>query len=81
MKRSGYMDMALRRSDPRYARILGKLGYSTRDMRSADQAVVPVNSDNDLADLRDEYQQFVGKRPFHGWDAPTLREKIAEAKG
>lgn len=33
-----------------------------------------------LSELRNEYQAVVGKRPFHGWDAETLRMKIAEAK-
>ena len=34
---------------------------------------------NELADLRAEYQRRVGKRPFNGWNATTLREKIAAA--
>lgn len=34
---------------------------------------------DELAELRAEYQEVVGKRPFYGWDAVTLREKIAEA--
>ncbi|NLS07616.1 hypothetical protein HGP14_30600 [Rhizobium sp. P32RR-XVIII] len=33
-----------------------------------------------LADLRKEYHDVLGKRPFHGWDAETLRAKIAEAR-
>ncbi|CDM56278.1 MULTISPECIES: hypothetical protein [Rhizobium] len=33
-----------------------------------------------LAVLRTEYQAVTGKRPFHGWDAETLKTKIAEAK-
>lgn len=66
----------------RDANILQKLGrgtYMTRDMR-AQPAVEPVNTDDDaLTALRAQYQDVVGKRPFHGWDAETLREKIAEA--
>lgn len=66
----------------RDANILQKLGrgtYMTRDMR-AHQVVEPVNTDDDaLTALRAQYQDVVGKRPFHGWDAETLREKIAEA--
>jgi hypothetical protein len=34
----------------------------------------------DLAPLRAEYEAVVGKKPFNGWDAATLREKIAAAK-
>jgi len=33
-----------------------------------------------LAALRAEYEAALGKRPFMGWDAATLREKIAAAK-
>lgn len=32
---------------------------------------------DDIAALRAEYFSKVGKRPFNGWDAATLREKIA----
>lgn len=62
----------------RYADILQKLGrgtYMTRDM----QAQEP-NNDDQLAGLRAEYQAVVGKRAYHGWDAETLREKIAESR-
>lgn len=30
--------------------------------------------------LRAEYRSLFGKRPFNGWDAATLREKIAEQR-
>lgn len=33
-----------------------------------------------LPALRKEYQKISGKRAFNGWDAETLRSKIAEAK-
>lgn len=60
----------------RYASILQKLGrgtYMTRDMRATE-------SEDELAELRAEYQEAVGKRAYHGWDADALREKIAEAR-
>lgn len=66
----------------RDANILQKLGrgtYMTRDMR-AQTVAEPVNTEDDaLTALRAQYQDVVGKRPFHGWDAETLRQKIAEA--
>lgn len=77
MRSHTYMDRALRARDPRYARILGKLGYGRRDMQ-ANQAPDP---EEELKALRDEYQNVVGKKPYHGWSAETLREKIAEAQG
>ena len=65
--------------DVRYADILQKLGrgtYMTRDMKAQE-----FQDEQALAELRAEYQEAVGKRPFHGWDAETLMEKIIEAKG
>lgn len=34
---------------------------------------------DDMADLRAEYQRVMGKRPFPGWDADTLRAKMGNA--
>lgn len=34
---------------------------------------------DELTDLRAEYRKKIGKQPYHGWEAGTLREKIAEA--
>lgn len=71
-KHSGYMDRAMKARDPRYKRVLAKLGYERRDMTAE-----PVD---ELAELRAEYQEKVGKRPYHGWDADELRAKIEEAE-
>jgi hypothetical protein len=76
---AGYMDRALKAKDPRFARILGKLGYDRRDMVAADDAGDSL-ADN-ITSLRAEYLDVVGKKAFHGWSADTLRDKIAEAKG
>ena len=75
---AGYMDRAVKAKDPRFARILGKLGYDRRDMVAADEAGgAPAD---DITSLRAEYQDVVGKKAFHGWSAEALRAKIAEAK-
>ena len=61
----------------KFADVLQKLGrgtYSTRELKPA-----APGQDDALSALRAEYQEVVGKRPYHGWDAGTLREKIAEA--
>lgn len=34
---------------------------------------------DDIADLRAEYAEKFDKKPFNGWNADTLREKIADA--
>lgn len=74
-----YKSGRTRRMQRRYADILQKLGhgtYMTRDMR----AQPPGSDDVELAELRAEYQDVVGKRAYHGWDADTLRDKIEEAR-
>lgn len=35
----------------------------------------------DVAALRAEYEALVGKRPFMGWTADQLRDRIREARG
>lgn len=76
MKHSTYMDRALRSRDPRFARVLGKLGYATRHL----VAKAPgASSEDDLDAARARYQEVLGKRPYHGWSADELREKIAAA--
>lgn len=60
-------------NNERDARILCGIGKARRAPEKA-------ATKDDLAELRAEYQDKFGKRPFHGWDADTLREKIAEAE-
>lgn len=72
---NGYMTRALKSNEPRYARILSKLGYNRSDL-TAEQPDA-----SDIAELRAEYQRIVGKRPFNGWDATELLAKINSAKG
>lgn len=72
-KRSGYMTRALAHRDPRFAQILGKLGYEGRDMRADPE---PVQAPDEMAALRAEYETVIGKRPFPGWSGEVLREKM-----
>lgn len=61
----------------RYAEVLQRLGrgtYMTRDMRAEQR-----RTDEELTELRAQYQDVVGKRPYHGWGAEELRERIAAA--
>lgn len=77
MKKSSYMTRALQAKDPRFAAILGKLGYERADLRSSS---VPVAAKDDLSAARSEYHQVIGKRAYHAWTLDELREKIAAAK-
>ncbi|AHE56017.1 hypothetical protein [Sphingomonas sanxanigenens] len=82
MKHQSYVTRALKARDPRYARVLGKLGYDTTAMaaEAVDGAEAGDSGDGkpDLDALRDTYKQVIGKQPFHGWDAETLAKKIEE---
>ncbi|RHZ96470.1 hypothetical protein D1114_07095 [Cereibacter sphaeroides] len=78
MTKSTYMDRAMRARDPRYARILERLGYARRDMVPAAPAdPVTQEAGDDISALRAAYQEKFGKRPFMGWDAETLRDKLS----
>ena len=76
MKFDGYYHRALKAADRRYRQAFERMGYGRRDLRAA-EAPKPAEAD-DMAELRAEYQRVVGKRPYMGWDAATLREKMAE---
>lgn len=36
----------------------------------------PAEETDELTKLRSDYQEVFGKRPYHGWDAAELQEKI-----
>ena len=81
--KQSYMDRALRHKDPRYARILDKMGYGTRHM-VAQPALTPdpvPDGADETAQLRARYQDVVGKRAYHGWGAAELQRRIDEALG
>ena len=75
-----YLTRALQARDPRYARILQKLGYARADITAAAPTEPKVAEEGELTALRQEYEVVLGKRPYHGWDADELRAKIAAAK-
>ncbi|ACL57575.1 hypothetical protein [Methylobacterium nodulans] len=95
MKSQSYLTRAMRSSDPRYRRVLERLGYRRpaapaasldappAEETDAQQDETPSTSkaeaQDGLAALRAEYERVVGKRAFHGWDVETLRAKIAAA--
>lgn len=56
---------------PRDARLLVAIGKA----QYAPQC--PAKQVDDIGKLRIAYENAFGKRPFMGWDADTLREKIA----
>lgn len=53
---------------------------ATKHVVQAPETKAVSHEPDDLSGLRDQYQETVGKRPYHGWDADTLRAKIAEAE-
>lgn len=76
MKRSNYMTRALRHSDGRFAQILGKLGYTATN---AEVIEAKPEVADELTAARAEYQRVFDKKPYHGWSAEMLREKIVAA--
>ncbi|WP_246504706.1 hypothetical protein [Microvirga antarctica] len=64
---------------PRDARILRAVKKARYDAATDSDEAIGHDAARpaDLAELRVEYEKLVGKRPFMGWDAATLREKIA----
>lgn len=68
------------------ARVFAKHGWATEkaakdfggEFSDAFDGALQSEAD-DLTALRAQYQEVVGKKPYHGWDTDTLREKIAAA--
>lgn len=62
------------------ARLLEALGRARRVEPGETKKEVKAEVQADAKGaLRDEYARVFGKKPFNGWDADTLREKIAAA--
>ena len=59
---------------PRDARLFVAIGAAREAPKPAPADAQPV----DLGPLRAEYERVVGRRPFMGWDAATLRQKMRE---
>ena len=78
MNRQSYMTRALQSRDPRFALVLGKLGYDTRDVTDAPEQKAPppkvTAPQEDIATLRERYHQVVGKKPF----MRVVHEGVAE---
>lgn len=77
--------------DAKLLAAIGKARYADADANPASARYVPVDprrptmSDthrpaDELPALRERYESVVGRKPFMGWDAKTLSDKIAAAK-
>ena len=51
--------------------------YNRRDMVAAPPAAAAPANDTALAALRADYEVKIGRKPWGGWDADKLREKIS----
>lgn len=47
---------------------------------AASEALAIPKTAEDIVALRGDYETMVGKRPFMGWDAAQIREKMASYK-
>ena len=62
------------------ARLLSALGRARLVEAGETKKAVQAEVQHDaLAELRVEYQRVLGKRPFNGWHADELRERISAA--
>ncbi len=77
--------------DARLLRLLRRAAFDRAPVTAEGPAAAPAAApqatllddappSDGLAALREEYFQAAGKRAFHGWDAETLRAKIADLK-
>lgn len=74
MRSSRYMDRAMKSRDPRFARVLGKLGYESKQKQAIAQAPT-VNLDGLRADA-----QRLGVKIDGRWGEDRLRQEIAAAR-
>lgn len=64
------------------SRLWEQMGWATVAPAKRGKKAEPVKQDepeDEMTALRAQYFEKLGKRPFNGWDADTLREKIADA--
>lgn len=47
----------------------------------ADDLEADAPAPDELAQLRAQYEDALGKKPYHGWDADELRRRIEAAAG
>lgn len=68
------------RRDARILAALGRAEYGTRVVEAVNEPKkAKAPADDGMKALREEYQRVVGKKPFGGWDAETIKAKMAEA--
>lgn len=72
-------------ANPRDARILIALNraevykaFPAQKPVETEEMAEPQISQEDLADLRDQYKEKYGKRPFMGWSREKLLEKLVD---
>ena len=64
-------------ADDRVARVLIATKKAAKARPETTEEMPPQD---ELALLRAEYERVLGKRPFNGWGADTLRQKVAAVK-
>jgi hypothetical protein len=85
----GYREQAARHRDPRFARAFAII--DRKSQRKAPAVALPLpaasppiestrEADGDIAGLRAEYTKVVGKKPYWGWSAMELKDKIHTAR-
>lgn len=76
-----YMTRALKARDPRFARILSKLGYSAPIVAVVEPALEHDRDEPDIEGLRQEYEDLAGEPADKRWGAARLKSELAAIEG
>lgn len=77
--------IAIRKASDPNVRVTGSVPPPPKELLKKVAATTPPASGDsgvpatELQELRTAYQTALGKKPFNGWDADTLRQKIEAA--
>lgn len=69
----------VRRLAPGLVKAKNKLPPVPKDLAAKVEKPKKVSAADEIKALRAEYEAKLGKKPFNGWKAAALREKIAAA--
>lgn len=75
-----YFNGRTKTMERRFANTLEKLkkGFVSSDQYQTKVIETSPVIKNELAFARQEYQDKMGKKPFHGWSVEELKEKMTE---
>lgn len=64
--------------DAKLLTAIGRASYGKKPNKTDLPEPKPAAERDEMAELRTEYEDKIGRRPYMGWNADMLREKMAE---